>query len=62
MSKFQVTLASNQRGDIDSRPAATRLEAFELARQVIDDAIAREKASSWFIGETVFIKVEAGDG
>jgi hypothetical protein len=57
-TKFQVTLVSSQRGDMYSKPAATRAEAFELARQVIDDCLKREKARSWFIGETVSVRVE----
>jgi hypothetical protein len=60
--KFQVVLGSNQRGDIATRPAASRTEAFELARQVLDDCITREKANSWFIGEVISVRVEAGDG
>jgi hypothetical protein len=62
MSKFQVVLGSNQRGDLYSRPAASRTEAFELARQVLDDCITRERANSWFIGETVSVRVESVDG
>jgi hypothetical protein len=60
--KFQVVLGSNQRGDITSTPAASRLQAFEIARAVLDDCIARERASSWFIGEIISVRVEAGDG
>jgi hypothetical protein len=42
-----------------SRPAATRQEALEVvAPQILDEAIAREKARSWFIGEVIVIKVE----
>jgi hypothetical protein len=43
-----------------SRPAATRREALEVvAPQILDEAIAREKARSWFIGEIIVIKVAA---
>jgi hypothetical protein len=62
MSKFVTVLSTNQRGDIATRPAATRLEAFELARQVIDEAIAREKQHDWYISEIVSIRIEAGAG
>jgi hypothetical protein len=60
MSRFVVTLGTNQRDRLCSRPAATRREALEVvAPQILDEAIAREKARSWFIGEVIVIKVEA---
>jgi len=60
MAKYQVTLGTNQRDRLYSRPAATRREALEVvAPQILDEAIAREKARSWFIGEVIVIKVEA---
>jgi hypothetical protein len=62
MSKFMTVLSTNQRGDLYSRPAATRLQAFELARAVLDDCAARERANSWFIGEIVFIRIEQDAG
>ena len=62
MSKFVVILASSQRGDLYRRPAPSRLEAFELAIEVIDDAIACEKQHAWCRGETVMIKVEENVG
>jgi len=59
MSRFIVTLGTNQRDRLYSRPAATRREALEVvAPQILDEAIAREKARSWFIGEIIVIKVE----
>jgi hypothetical protein len=59
MSGFIVTLGTNQRDRLYSRPAATRREALEVvAPQILDEAIAREKARSWFIGEIIVIKVE----
>jgi len=59
MSRFVVTLGTNQRDRLCSRPAATRREALEVvAPQILDEAIAREKARSWFIGEIIVIKVE----
>jgi hypothetical protein len=63
MSKFIVTLGTNQRDRLCSRTAATRREALEdVVPQVLNEAIALEKARSWFIGETVFIKIEQDDG
>jgi hypothetical protein len=59
MSRFIITLGTNQRDRLYSRPAATRREALEVvAPQILDEAIAREKARSWFIGEIIVIKVE----
>jgi hypothetical protein len=63
MSKFIVTLGTNQRDRLYSRPAATRREALEVvAPQILEEAIAREVQRSWFIGETVFIRIEQDDG
>ncbi len=60
MAKYQVTLGTNQRDRLYSRPAATRREALEVvALELLLEAVEREKVRSWFIGEVIVIKVEA---
>jgi hypothetical protein len=59
MGKFVTTLSSSVRGDLDTRRAPTRAAAFEVARELAIEALAREAERAWLHGETVLIKVEA---
>jgi hypothetical protein len=59
MGKFVTTLSSSVRGDLDMRRAPTRAKAFEAARDLAIEALAREAERAWLHRETVLIKVEA---
>jgi hypothetical protein len=57
-----VTLVSGTTGELARHQAPTRTAALELARTIVDDAIAREQERQWLHGETVVIKIEQDDG
>ena len=59
MARYITTLASSVRGDLDMRRAPTRAKAFEAARDLAIEALAREAERQWMHGETVSIRVEA---
>jgi ParB-like chromosome segregation protein Spo0J len=58
---FVVTLSSSVHGELDRHQAPTRAAALDLARTMVDDAIAREQERQWLHGETVVIKIEQDD-
>jgi hypothetical protein len=60
--RFVVTLSSSVHGELDRHQAPTRAAALELARTMVDDAIAQERERQWLHGETVVIKIEQDDG
>jgi hypothetical protein len=62
MGKFVTTLSSSVRGDLDMRHAPTRAKAFEAARDLAIEALAREAERQWMHGETVSIRVEQDGG
>jgi hypothetical protein len=62
MSRFSVVLVSGTRGEIARHQALTRLTALEVARTLLDDAIAKERQSDWWPIETITIKVEFDGG
>jgi hypothetical protein len=63
MAKYQVTLGTNQRDRLCSRPASSRKEVLEVvAPELLLEAVEREKVRSWFIDEVIFIRVEPDGG
>jgi hypothetical protein len=62
MSKFVTTLSSSVRGDLDLRRASTRAKAFEAARDLAIEALAREAERAWMHNEVINIRVEQDAG
>jgi hypothetical protein len=52
-------LVSSVRGDLDLRRVPTRAAAFEAARDLAIEALAREAEQRWLNNEVVSIRVEA---
>ena len=51
---FHVVLATDQRGNVETREAKTRLEAYTTARGLLALAECRK----WYLGEVVSIRIE----
>jgi len=51
---FNVTLASDQRGNVETREAKTRLEAYKAARGLL----ALAEFRTWYTGEAVLVRIE----
>jgi hypothetical protein len=62
MPKYITTLVSSVRGDLDMRRAATRAAAFEAARDLAIECLAREAEKQWLHSEVVSIRVEQDHG
>lgn len=62
MSTFSIVLVSGTRGELTRHQAPTRAEALELARTMVDDAIAKERHSDWWPIEIIAIKIEFDGG
>jgi hypothetical protein len=59
MRSYITTLSSSVRGDLDMRRASTRAKAFEAARELAGECLAREVEKRWLHNEIVSIRVEA---
>ena len=53
---YITTLVSSIRGDLDLRQAPTRAKAFEAARDLAIEALAREAERKWMHVETISIR------
>jgi hypothetical protein len=62
MSKFSVVLVSSVHGELDRHQVPTRAKAFEVARDLATECLAREAERRWLHGEVVSIRVEADGG
>ena len=51
---FRAVLATDQRGNVETREAKTRLEAYTLARGLLALAECRK----WYLGEVVMVRIE----
>jgi hypothetical protein len=52
-----TTLVSSGRGDLDLRRSPTRAAAFEAARDLAIEALAREAEKRWLRSEVVSIRI-----
>jgi hypothetical protein len=57
MPAYICSLVSSVRGDLAMRRAPTRSAAFEAARDLATEALAREVENRWLHNETVSIRV-----
>ncbi len=62
MANYITTLVSSVRGDLDLRRSPTRAAAFEAARDLAIEALAREAERTWLNNEVVSIRVEQDHG
>ncbi len=59
---YRVVLATDQRGPIGRpKPAATRKEAFRIAKEVINEPALTDSIGGWHQGEVVMVLIEPAD-
>jgi hypothetical protein len=61
-NRFVTILSSSTKGDLERHPAPTRAKAFEAARELAIECLAREAEHQWLHGEVISIRVEGEIG
>jgi hypothetical protein len=59
MGKFVTILSSSVHGDLERRPAPTRVKTLEVARDLATECLVGEAERRWLHAETVAIRIEA---
>jgi hypothetical protein len=59
MGKFVTILSSSVHGDLERRPAPTRVKTLEVARDLAAECLVGEVERRWLHAETVAIRIEA---